>query len=92
MSCMHGSKVEKLCDATPLDRSQSNARARLPFEGDCDSDGDRDISDVACFFDCVTGPAGSAVGSCAVFDFDEDDDVDFVDWSLLQLAFTGPNG
>jgi hypothetical protein len=61
---------------------------RLP--GDWDGDGDVDLEDYAHFSQCVTGPAGGAMGpGCSAFDFDGDVDVDLADFHDLQSGFTG---
>ncbi len=57
--------------------------------GDADDDGDVDLDDMAGFLDCFTGPGRGVGAGCATFDFDGDGDVDFVDFALYQLAFTG---
>ncbi len=56
--------------------------------GDGDGDGDVDLSDLGSYFDCV---GTSLVGgdSCASFDFDGNQNVDFADFGSLQQAFTG---
>jgi hypothetical protein len=61
---------------------------RLP--GDGNNDGDVDLSDVAAFGTCLTGPHPATLPSgCAAFDFDHDADVDLADVAVLQIAFTG---
>lgn len=65
------------------------ACADLSMPGDADNDGDVDLFDAAAYFDCVTGPGGGVPIDCATFDFDDDQDVDFEDYSGLQAAFTG---
>lgn len=59
--------------------------------GDGDDDGDIDLTDLAGFESCVSGP-GNPPGdvNCLIYDSDQDDDVDFTDFGALQLAFTGP--
>ena len=57
--------------------------------GDCDGDGDADQLDFACYVDCVTGPDAGVPTDCETFDLDADNDVDLIDWSLFQTAFTG---
>lgn len=53
------------------------------------ADGNVDLFYVAAFFGCVTGPGGGVPQDCDTFDFDGDDDVDFVDSGQLLLVFTG---
>lgn len=61
--------------------------------GDENGDGDLDLFDFAGFLACVTGPgAGGLPPECEVFDFDEDDHVDLVDFRVLQFEFTGNCG
>ena len=58
--------------------------------GDCNADGTVNLFDFEAFLTCVTGPDGGPVSpNCACFDFDDDDDVDFADFSNLQPAFHG---
>lgn len=61
------------------------------FPGDCDADGDIDLTDFASFQLCFTGPSGpgGAGDDCRCSDFDNDGDVDLSDFSAFQLAFTG---
>ena len=59
--------------------------------GDCDGDGDIDLSDFFTFQTCFTGPDGGPVGQeCECVDFDDDDDVDLQDFLAFQTSFTGP--
>jgi hypothetical protein len=66
-----------------------------PVPGDCDGDGDVDLDDYDCFFDCISGPwqaPGFVMpsGECqAVFDYDADTDVDARDYGGFQEAYTG---
>lgn len=67
--------------------------------GDCDCDGDIDVGDCDCnaeidlfdlerFFRCANGPNVVGLPSpCRCVDSDDDGDVDFHDFRLLQLAF-----
>ena len=58
--------------------------------GDCNADGTVNVFDFEEFLACVTGPDGGPVSpECACFDFNDDDDVDFADFSNLQPAFHG---
>lgn len=59
--------------------------------GDCDASGSVDDGDVSALADCMSGPA-TALGplGCSCADFDEDGDVDLVDFAAFQEAFTGP--
>lgn len=59
-------------------------------DGDCDGNGDVDLTDFADFQLCFTGPGGGPVDpECACADFDDDDDVDLADFGGFQLSFTG---
>jgi hypothetical protein len=56
--------------------------------GDCDCDGDVDVTDFAGFGQCVTGPFGDpAEVTCGCYEFDEDPDVDLVDFREMQAVF-----
>jgi hypothetical protein len=57
----------------------------LSAPGDCDGDGDVDLSDYDGFQPCMTGPNGGSGGSgCACFDFDADGDTDLSDYAVFQ--------
>jgi hypothetical protein len=58
--------------------------------GDCDDDGDVDLTDFGAFQLCFTGPGGGIAPGCECADFDGDGDVDLTDFGGFQLAFTGP--
>jgi hypothetical protein len=58
--------------------------------GDCDGDGDLDLTDFGQFQLCFTGPGGTAGPECACADFDGDNDIDLADFNAFQLGFTGP--
>ncbi|MCH8878247.1 MAG: hypothetical protein IID34_00005 [Planctomycetes bacterium] len=62
--------------------------AFVPGDGNCD--GIVNLLDYLLFFDCTTGPDGELLPDCAVFDFDEDRNVDLADHGAFQEAFTGP--
>ena len=55
--------------------------------GDFDSDDDVDLDDYYFFQDCVTDPNTDAGPGCVWADFDFD--VDLIDFSHFQAAFTG---
>jgi hypothetical protein len=64
---------------------------------DSDCDGDVDLNDFALFADCMAGsgatptPTLTTVDNCrALFDFDEDTDLDLTDFGDFQVLFTGP--
>jgi hypothetical protein len=65
----------------------------IPVEGsgDFDSEGDVDLRDFYFFDECLTngGPGVDAGPGCLWADMDMDNDVDFHDLGLFQLAFTG---
>ena len=59
---------------------------------DTHDDGYRGVDklDYSMFLDCFTGPDGEPVTEeCHTFDFDDDNDVDLIDWGDFQAAFTG---
>jgi hypothetical protein len=58
-----------------------------PAPGDCDSDGDVDLTDYSDFESCLSGPTAAPPPSCACFDLDSDDDTDLADFSGFQKAF-----
>jgi hypothetical protein len=59
--------------------------------GDMEPDGDVDMSEVAAFQLCYTGPdTGPVGGQCALFDFDGDGDIDLIDWCSLGEIATPP--
>ncbi len=67
-------------------------RPRPPCHGtDVDGDQDTDLPDYRAFHGCLAGPAaGPPSAECLrCFDFDGDNDVDMVDVSVVQSAFTG---
>ena len=58
--------------------------------GDCNGDGEVDLDDYTGFEACLLGPDGGLGTGCECFDFDDDGDVDAVDFLTFQLSFTGP--
>jgi hypothetical protein len=68
-------------------------------KGDSEPDGDVDLDDYALLHDCLGGPeatpapggSGAAAYDCRrAFDFDQDEDVDLLDFARFQQAVTGP--
>jgi enediyne biosynthesis protein E4 len=61
--------------------------------GDSNGNGWITLNDVALALDCATIPIhqGSLIG-CSLFDFDDDNDVDFADFGAFQRAFRVENG
>ncbi len=58
--------------------------------GDCEDDGDVDLTDYAQFRACLSGPAGGAPNTtCRCFDVDRSGRVDLVDVAIVQSTFTG---
>jgi formylglycine-generating enzyme required for sulfatase activity len=57
--------------------------------GDIDLDCDTDSNDFSSSAACVTGPGFTCPPSCAGADLDNDDDVDLIDFALLQQGMTG---
>lgn len=74
------------------------AAANPPLPGDADNDGDLDHEDYTVLYNCLGGPDGTPSPTplttpeqcLAVFDFDDDGDVDLEDWSGFSKAFTDP--
>jgi len=61
-----------------------------PRLGECDYDGDRDVdlTDLAAWPDCMTGPGPADLGSgCEAFDTDFDADVDLRDFGYFQRVY-----
>ncbi|HOW71935.1 MAG TPA: hypothetical protein PKY77_15155 [Phycisphaerae bacterium] len=57
-----------------------------------DADGDQDVDgdDVLAFIGCYTGPTIHTIaGQCGDMDFDQDSDIDQVDFGVLQRCFSG---
>jgi len=57
--------------------------------GDCNNTGGVDLLDYDDFDECLFGPGGGFQPECRCFDFDDDGDVDLVDYAVFQAAFTG---
>lgn len=55
--------------------------------GDADCDARVTPADFVTWAGCVTGPGGMASAGCLPFDFNDDGDVDLLDWSEFQLDF-----
>lgn len=68
------------------------AVVRDVFDGaDSDFDDDQDMLDFAELQRCFEGPgAAPAQWNCIVFDSDEDEDIDLVDWNFFWPRITGP--
>lgn len=65
------------------------AQCPLELPGDSDHDGDVDAFDFAAYQECATGPEpGPFLPGCFIFDFDDDQDVDFADLGAFQRVFT----
>ena len=59
----------------------------VQLPGDCEHDGDVDLDDYTCFFDCVLGPGQGLLPDCEPFDLDNDGDVDIADYSIFEILF-----
>lgn len=55
--------------------------AAAPELPDCNGDGRSTMQDLACFFECMTGPNAKAEGKCLAYDIDESGTVDQRDWA-----------
>ncbi|MFH0980408.1 MAG: YncE family protein [Planctomycetota bacterium] len=72
--------------AGPLDFVKFSALG----SGDCEFDGDVDLTDFAYFVPCLSGPGGGLFqGGCGVFDFEFDGDVDLRDFAAFQIRSSG---
>jgi hypothetical protein len=63
-----------------------------PFVGDSNNDCHADLGDYASLEACMAGPADCASPVCYVFDFDDDCDVDALDFQSFAQGFTGAKG
>lgn len=60
----------------------------VPVPGDGDGDGDVDLIDHSGLVDCLDGPGLHPTMNCESFDFDQDNDIDLNDFSILMREFT----
>lgn len=67
------------------------ASSLLLLPGDCEHDGDVDLDDYVCFFDCAIGPGQGLLPDCEPFDLDDDGDVDMADYARFETQFRGPS-
>ena len=58
-------------------------------DGDFDDDADLDPFDLDQFLNCFTGPRGGVPPGCEDGDLEEDDDIDFADFGVIQRNYTG---
>jgi hypothetical protein len=58
-----------------------------PIPGDCDQDGDVDMTDFNSFADCLTGPEASVDPECECFDLNADGCVALDDFAMFQVSF-----
>jgi hypothetical protein len=63
------------------------AKAPVDFDQDCDVD----LSDLAIFESCASGPGvpGQGTPTCQAADRDSDNDVDQIDFAVFQRCFSG---
>lgn len=57
--------------------------------GDCEDDGDVDLSDHNQFTACITGPDAATSDACRCFDVNRSNTVDLVDFAIVQTTYTG---
>ncbi len=57
--------------------------------GDCEDDGDVDLSDHDLFTSCITGPNAATSDGCRCFDVNLSNTVDLVDFAIAQTTYTG---
>jgi len=91
-SDVNGDGLDEVFFGTPFNNGDSGTVYVFTHaSADCDSDGDHDLVDFACFQACFGGPAGpTPAGLCALFDLDLDEDVDFSDFAEFASLLTGP--
>lgn len=74
---------------TPVTGTLDTATVSVRVRGDFDGDLTVSLADLPGFQSCMTGPDGPAAGDCDAARFDEDKDVDLIDWAAFQMAVTG---
>ncbi|MCP4589493.1 MAG: hypothetical protein GY842_01985 [bacterium] len=65
---------------------------RTPIDaekGDYNCDSSVDSVDYTEMVDCISGPDGGLGAGCSVFDWEDDSDVDLVDFAAMQTAYEG---
>ncbi|NOX57971.1 MAG: hypothetical protein GXP29_03825, partial [Planctomycetes bacterium] len=61
----------------------------VPLPGDCDTDGDVDMTDFEFLAGCLSGPEVGSQTGCECSDVDGDGDVDLGDFQAFMASFTG---
>ncbi len=80
--------IDEIADVIILLKNSGTAN----FPGDADGNCRVNLADYRAFADCMRGPAKCADPDCAVFDFNDDCNVDSADFARFQNAFTGFGG
>jgi len=58
--------------------------------GDCEDDGDVDLTDYDAFESCLTGPGGGPPATnCRCFDVNRSATIDLADFAIIQSTYTG---
>jgi hypothetical protein len=77
-------------DACSDPADASSTPLNVVIDGDSTGDGQITWADYAAFHPCFGGPGTSAEQDCVcTFDFDQDGDLDLVDYSVVQIEFDG---
>ncbi len=76
-----------IAEGVSLDFNDDGVPNECDFFSDCDLDNLVTLTDHACLADCITGPSMPTAVDCARFDFDNDDDIDLIDWGRFQAVF-----
>ncbi len=86
----NGNTVPDDCDIAFQASLDANKNAILD-ECECpgEFDGIVELEDFAAFDACVSGADVQAASGCGCFDYDKDGDVDWSDFAVLQVNFTG---
>ncbi|MCP4246079.1 MAG: hypothetical protein GY778_03430 [bacterium] len=74
----------------PIMMAEETLALTVFTDGDDNGDGNVDLVDYTALADCLSGPGTPySPGTCSVFDFDEDGDVDLWDHAEFWLVFDG---
>jgi hypothetical protein len=89
---VNGDGLDEILFGTPFNNDDhGTAYVFTHVSGDVDHDADHDLHDFAGLQKCFTGAApGPLAGTCVLFDFDLDEDVDVADFAEFEALLAGP--